>query len=73
IGVELTVEGQSIFKECFEHGLIINCTQGNVLRIMPALNVTQRQINKAIFILDKSIKSVFVSEAKQSINNEIAS
>ena len=53
VGVELTVEGQSIFKECFEHGLIINCTQGNVLRIMPALNVTRRQINKALFILDK--------------------
>lgn len=57
IGVELTVEGADIFKTCFEHGLIINCTQGNVLRIMPALNVTKRQINKAIFILDKAIEA----------------
>jgi acetylornithine/N-succinyldiaminopimelate aminotransferase len=57
IGVELTIEGQDIFKECFEHGLIINCTQGNVLRIMPALNVTRRQINKAMFILDKAFEN----------------
>lgn len=56
IGVELSIEGADIFKTCFEHGLIINCTQGNVLRIMPALNVTRRQINKAMFILDKAFQ-----------------
>lgn len=55
IGVELTIPGENIFKECFEYGLIINCTQGNVLRIMPALNVTRAQINKAMFILDKAL------------------
>ena len=58
IGVELTVEGASIFKECFARGLIINCTQGNVLRIMPALNVTRRQINKAVHILDAVLELV---------------
>jgi len=56
IGVELTIDGTAIFKECFNRGLIINCTQGNVLRIMPALNVTRRQINKAIHILDGAIE-----------------
>lgn len=58
IGVELTQEGAQIFKECLNRGLIINCTQGNVLRIMPALNVTKRQIDKAIFILDKAMETV---------------
>ncbi|MBF0511458.1 MAG: aspartate aminotransferase family protein [Candidatus Omnitrophica bacterium] len=58
IGMELSIEGAAIFKECFAKGLIINCTQGNVLRIMPALNVTQRQINKAIHILEAAIKTV---------------
>jgi len=57
IGVELTIEGAAIFKECFAKGLIINCTQGNVLRIMPALNVTRRQINKAIHILEKAFET----------------
>ena len=49
----------AIFKECLNRGLIINCTQGNVLRIMPALNVTKKQIDKAMFILDKAIESVW--------------
>jgi acetylornithine/N-succinyldiaminopimelate aminotransferase len=58
IGVELTIDGTAIFKECFSRGLIINCTQGNVLRIMPALNVTRRQINKAMHILDGAMAAV---------------
>ncbi|OGX24844.1 MAG: acetylornithine aminotransferase [Omnitrophica WOR_2 bacterium RIFCSPHIGHO2_01_FULL_48_9] len=57
IGVELTGEGKGIVEACFERGLIINCTHGNVLRIMPALNVTRKQINRALHILEESIKS----------------
>lgn len=60
IGVELSIPGDGVFKECFEYGLIINCTQGNVLRIMPALNVTRAQINKAMFILDKALEHASV-------------
>lgn len=58
IGVELNIEGKKIFDECLRHGLIINCTQGNVLRIMPALNVTKRQADKALFILEKAFAAV---------------
>ena len=55
IGVELAIEGKGIFEECFRDGLIINCTQGKVLRIMPALNVTRKQIDKALVILEKAL------------------
>jgi acetylornithine/N-succinyldiaminopimelate aminotransferase len=61
IGVELTIDGTVIFKECFNHGLIINCTQDKVLRIMPALNVTRREINKAIHILDGVLRETSLS------------
>ena len=57
IGVELNFEGKDIVQECLNRGLIINCTQGNVLRIMPALNVTKKQIDKAVFILEKVLFS----------------
>jgi len=53
IGIELAVEGKKIYNECFERGLIINCTQGNILRFMPALNVTRKQADKAVHILDE--------------------
>ena len=55
IGVELSMEGKGIFDACFNDGLIINCTQGKVLRIMPALNVTRKEIDKALVILEKAL------------------
>ena len=58
IGIQLNIEGKGIFEACLRHGLIINCTQGNILRIMPALNVTKKQIDKAVHILEKSITEV---------------
>jgi len=58
IGIQLNIEGKKIFQECYNNGLIINCTQGNIIRLMPALNVTKKQINKALFILEKSFKKV---------------
>ncbi len=52
VGIQLSIEGKSIVEDCFASGLIINCTQGNILRLMPALNVTQKEVNKAMAILD---------------------
>ncbi len=58
IGIQLNVEGKAVFEECLQNGLIINCTQGNVLRIMPALNVTKKQADRALHIIEKSIAKV---------------
>ena len=58
IGIQLNIEGKEIFEACLRHGLIINCTQGNILRIMPALNVTKKQIDKAVHILEKALNEV---------------
>ena len=38
IGVELTIEGAAVVKACLERRLLINCTQGTVLRLLPAMN-----------------------------------
>ena len=56
IGVELNIEGEAVYKKCLEKGLLINCTQKNVLRIMPPLTVTKAQIDKAVAILDKALE-----------------
>ena len=55
IGIELSIEGKGIVEECLKRGLIINCTHNTVLRLMPALNVTKKQVNKALHILGKSL------------------
>lgn len=52
LGVELSVDGKKIYEECLKKGLLINCTQGNVLRIMPPMVVKKSEIDQAISILD---------------------
>jgi len=56
IGVELNIEGKTIVDKCISSGLLINCTHDNVLRLMPALNITKQEIDKAIRILDEALK-----------------
>ncbi|MBM3244243.1 MAG: aspartate aminotransferase family protein [Candidatus Omnitrophica bacterium] len=51
-GVELNLEGKKIVESCIEKGLLINCTHGKVLRLMPALNITKKEIDKAMAILN---------------------
>lgn len=54
IGVELSVPGGPVADRARELGLLINCTQDRVLRIMPAINVTSTLIQKAMRILDRA-------------------
>lgn len=55
IGMELTIPGKEIVEKCFKEGLMINCTHDKVLRVMPGMIVTKKQIDKAVEILDKVI------------------
>jgi len=55
VGVELNIPGKAIIQKCMEKGLLINCTQDTVLRIMPALNVTKKEIDQAIRILEEAL------------------
>ncbi len=58
IGIELIMPGKAIIEECIKEGLLINCTQENVLRLMPALNVTRKQVDKAVGILERVLNKV---------------
>ncbi len=56
IGIELNVEAQSFFNEALKRGLLINVTHKNVLRIMPALNITKEELDKGLNILREIFK-----------------
>ncbi|NQU95211.1 MAG: aspartate aminotransferase family protein [Candidatus Omnitrophica bacterium] len=56
IGVVLGVDGEGVYRKALENGLLINCTQKNILRIMPPLTVTKAQIDKAVGILEKILE-----------------
>jgi acetylornithine/N-succinyldiaminopimelate aminotransferase len=52
-GVVLGMEGAEAVTRCREKGVLINCTHKNVLRLMPAINATQWEIDRAIGVLDE--------------------
>jgi acetylornithine/N-succinyldiaminopimelate aminotransferase len=51
IGVELTIEGTPAVQACMERRLLINCTQGKVIRLLPAMNLTVEQAEEGCDIL----------------------
>jgi acetylornithine aminotransferase len=50
-GLELTVDGKPAVTDCLTRGLLINCTMDRVLRFVPPLVVTQREIDRLLEIL----------------------
>lgn len=60
IGIELAVDGAPYVQSCLEHGLLINCTHGNVLRLLPAMNLTLAEAKEGIDILHDVLKRHWV-------------
>jgi predicted acetylornithine/succinylornithine family transaminase len=51
IGLELPVDGSPIVQKCLERGLLINCTQQTVIRLLPAMTLSDDQIDEGCEIL----------------------
>lgn len=55
-GVELTVPGAAMVDRVRAKGLLINCTQEKVLRIMPAITITSKLLEQGLEILEEAFK-----------------
>ena len=55
IGVELRVPGAPIVQACLDRRLLINCTHGNVLRLLPAMNLTPAEAEEGCELLGEAI------------------
>ena len=53
IGVELSVDGTPIVDQCLKRHLLINCTHGTVLRLLPALTLTDNELDEGCGILEE--------------------
>jgi acetylornithine/N-succinyldiaminopimelate aminotransferase len=51
IAIELSLPGAAIVSAALEKGLRINCTQGNILRLLPAMTITTQEVDEAFDIL----------------------
>ncbi len=60
IAAELSVDGTPVVQSCLERQLLINCTQGTVIRLLPAMNLTVEQADEGCDILVEAIKSLSV-------------
>ncbi len=58
IGIELTVDGAPIVQACLERRLLVNCTHTTVLRLLPALTLTDAERNQGCDILEEVLLDV---------------
>jgi acetylornithine/N-succinyldiaminopimelate aminotransferase len=58
IGLELTVDGTPVVGDCMEKGLLVNCTQGNVIRLLPAMTLTDDQVDEGCDILADVLRAM---------------
>jgi len=55
IGVELAVDGSPIVQACLERRLLVNCTHSTVLRLLPALTLTDAEVDEGCDILEEVV------------------
>ena len=52
IGIELSVDGAAVVGQCLQRRLLINCTHGTVLRLLPALTLSDAELAEGCGILE---------------------
>lgn len=58
LGMELKIDGAEIVKKCMAKGLlIITSGSGNVLRFVPPLIITEKDVDQAIIILEEVFRT----------------
>ncbi len=55
LGMEVAGEGKPIVESCLANNVIVNCTAGNVIRIVPPLIISREEIDIVVAALDKAL------------------
>ncbi|MCW9706617.1 aspartate aminotransferase family protein [Fodinibius salsisoli] len=62
IGVELSFEGRPVVEEMMKQSVLSNCTSGNVIRLVPPLVISHKELEQAAEVLVSSIKKTAPSK-----------
>jgi acetylornithine/N-succinyldiaminopimelate aminotransferase len=57
IGVELSFNGRAVVEEMLKRRILSNCTHGNVMRLVPPLVITEKELDRLADVLAESIDS----------------
>ena len=58
LGMELTSEGRAVVEHCLANGVIVNCTAGTVIRIVPPMIISKEEIDIVVAALDKALAAM---------------
>lgn len=58
IGLELVIDATPVVGHCMDQGLLVNCTQGNVVRLLPAMTLSDEQLDEGCEILCDVIRKL---------------
>ncbi len=61
VGIDLACDADTakkVWDNLLEEGFVLNLTQGTVLRLLPALNIDQEDLDKFVSCLDKQLKNL---------------
>ncbi|MDH3716726.1 MAG: aspartate aminotransferase family protein [Planctomycetota bacterium] len=58
IGIELDQAGAAVVDKCLQRNLLVNCTQNVVIRLLPAMTLTDQQAEEGCDILCDVIRSL---------------
>ena len=61
VGIQLSIEGAPIVKACLEKGLLIKCTHQTVIRLLPAMNLSDAEFEEGCSILEEALINPVVS------------
>ena len=56
VGIELSIDGTPVVQGCMDRKLLINCTHNTVLRLLPAMNLSEQQLHDGCDILAAVLK-----------------
>ena len=58
LGMELTCEGRPVVEHCLADKVIVNCTAGTVIRIVPPLIINKEEIDMVVAALDRALAAL---------------
>ncbi len=56
IGIELSIDGTPVVQGCMDRKLLVNCTHGTVVRLLPAMNIAEEQVHEGCDIIAQVLK-----------------
>ena len=59
VGIVLDQKGKKIVPEMMKQGVLANCTAENVIRFVPPLTISKKDLDTAVSVLMDAIKEVF--------------